>query len=92
MLLSRGTVSYPKVMLILHLYFSELEGATPFTRKIQPDELWLYKNPRSDSYIPTSVLWVGVTSNCLHKTLNYNVLIFSFNIVILTPDMSHRSD
>ncbi|PNF31588.1 Phospholipid phosphatase 5, partial [Cryptotermes secundus] len=37
--------------------YSELEGATPFTRKIQPDELWLYKNPRSDSYVPTNVLW-----------------------------------
>lgn len=48
------------VVLTLILYFSELEGATPFTRKIQPDELWLYKNPRSDSYVPTNVLWVSV--------------------------------
>lgn len=45
------------VRAVLALIFIELEGATPFTRKIQPDELWLYKNPRSDSYIPTSVLW-----------------------------------
>ncbi|GLG99076.1 hypothetical protein R5R35_012189 [Gryllus longicercus] len=42
---------------ILALIFIELEGATPFIRKIHLDELWLYKNPRSDSYVPTSVLW-----------------------------------
>jgi len=41
--------------------FSELEGAMRFTRKIQPDELWLYKNPSSDSYIFASVLFVRVT-------------------------------
>jgi hypothetical protein len=45
------------------LCYSELEGATPFARKIQPDELWLYKNPRSESYVPTSVLWVNLLSN-----------------------------
>lgn len=45
------------VRALLALIFIELEGATPFTRKIQSDELWLYKNPRSDSYVPTSILW-----------------------------------
>jgi hypothetical protein len=58
--------------------FSELQCATPFSRMIRPDELWLYKNPRADSYIPTSVLWEGFTSNCRHKTLNYNELIYSY--------------
>jgi len=80
-------------MLILHLYFSELEGATPFTRKIQPDELWLYKNPRSDSYVPTSVLWVGVTSNCRHKTMDYDILLFSdfalFRLLTWVPEMGN---
>lgn len=42
---------------VLALIFIELEGATPFTRKIQPDELWLYKNPRIDSYVPVVILW-----------------------------------
>lgn len=37
---------------------SELENAEPFTRKIHEDELWLYKNPRTESYVPTTILWV----------------------------------
>ncbi|XP_029045941.1 phospholipid phosphatase 5 isoform X2 [Osmia bicornis bicornis] len=37
--------------------FIELEKAEPFTRKIHEDELWLYKNPKTDSYVPTTVLW-----------------------------------
>ncbi|KAL7291330.1 hypothetical protein TKK_0014931 [Trichogramma kaykai] len=32
----------------------------PFTRKIHENELWLYKNPRVDSYVTTSVLWVAI--------------------------------
>ncbi|XP_067012702.2 phospholipid phosphatase 5 [Anabrus simplex] len=42
---------------LLACIFLELEGTAPFIRKIQPEELWLYKNPRSDSYVPTTVLW-----------------------------------
>ncbi|XP_017889653.1 phospholipid phosphatase 5 [Ceratina calcarata] len=43
--------------IILIGLFVELEKAEPFTRKIHDDELWLYKNPRTDSYVSTSVLW-----------------------------------
>ncbi|KAL7291329.1 hypothetical protein TKK_0014931 [Trichogramma kaykai] len=38
----------------------ELENMEPFTRKIHENELWLYKNPRVDSYVTTSVLWVAI--------------------------------
>ncbi|XP_017791837.1 PREDICTED: phospholipid phosphatase 5 [Habropoda laboriosa] len=37
--------------------FIVLEKAEPFSRKIHEDELWLYKNPRTDSYVPTTLLW-----------------------------------
>ncbi|XP_076632272.1 phospholipid phosphatase 5 isoform X2 [Colletes latitarsis] len=43
--------------IILIGLFIELEKAEPFTRKIHEDELWLYKNPRTDSYVPTIILW-----------------------------------
>lgn len=33
-----------------------LEFVEPFERKIQPEEAWLYKNPRTDSYVPVRVL------------------------------------
>lgn len=41
----------------LSVIFLELEHTSPFVRKIHIDELWLYKNPRTPSYVPTSVLW-----------------------------------
>ncbi|XP_076060197.1 phospholipid phosphatase 5 [Oratosquilla oratoria] len=41
----------------LSVVFLELEQTTPFVRKIHPDELWLYKNPRTPSYVPTNLLW-----------------------------------
>lgn len=37
--------------------YSQMERATPFKRKIHPDEIWLYRNPRTDSYVPTEILW-----------------------------------
>lgn len=41
----------------LLLQISILEKAAPFQRKIHPDEIWLYRNPRTQSYVPTEVLW-----------------------------------
>lgn len=38
----------------------ELEKAEPFTRTIHEDELWLYRNPRTDSFVPTTILWVYI--------------------------------
>nr|XP_053633149.1 LOW QUALITY PROTEIN: phospholipid phosphatase 5-like [Cherax quadricarinatus] len=41
----------------LSVIFIELEQTSPFVRKIHIDELWLYKNPPTASYVPTTVLW-----------------------------------
>lgn len=35
----------------------KLEHTTPFKRKIHPDEIWLYRNPRTTDYVPISILW-----------------------------------
>ncbi|CAI9738752.1 Hypothetical predicted protein [Octopus vulgaris] len=43
---------------LLYLYTDNLK---PFERHIQPEELWLYKNPETPSYIPVKFLWVIVT-------------------------------
>ncbi|XP_055642387.1 phospholipid phosphatase 5 isoform X2 [Toxorhynchites rutilus septentrionalis] len=36
------------------MYF---EWKDPFIRKIQPDEMWLYRNPRTESYVPLIALY-----------------------------------
>ena len=41
--------------------FVALEYWTPFQRVIHKEEAWLYANPRTDSYLPTSTLWPMVT-------------------------------
>ncbi|XP_054714633.1 phospholipid phosphatase 5-like [Uloborus diversus] len=45
------------IRLTLGVIFLVLEYAEPFHRKIQPEEMWLYKNPKTFSYIPTRILW-----------------------------------
>lgn len=60
---------------------SQLERATPFKRKIHPDEIWLYRNPRTNSYVPTEILWpfvfgIPVCTFLLHFLVTKNKLEF----------------
>ncbi|XP_015113363.1 phospholipid phosphatase 5 isoform X1 [Diachasma alloeum] len=43
--------------IFLAILFVMLEKAEPFVRKIHDDEVWLYRNPKTDSYVPTTFLW-----------------------------------
>uniref|UniRef100_A0A182PQV9 Phosphatidic acid phosphatase type 2/haloperoxidase domain-containing protein n=1 Tax=Anopheles epiroticus TaxID=199890 RepID=A0A182PQV9_9DIPT len=45
------------VRIALTCIYIALEFMAPFVRKIQPEELWLYRNPRTDSYVPLTMLW-----------------------------------
>jgi hypothetical protein len=48
-------------VLILHVSKTNriLEEAKPFIRVIHDEEMWLYKNPRSEDTIPTSAMFVS---------------------------------
>ena len=37
-----------------------MEEWPAFERKIHQEELWLYKNPRTPSYVPSEMLWVSI--------------------------------
>ena len=41
----------------LVIFFFYLESVEPFHRVIQKEELWLYSNPQSQSYVSTTVLF-----------------------------------
>lgn len=53
------TEAFLRVCLLL--VFLELEERTPFIRKVQPEEIWLYRNPMTDSFVPGHLLWKFVT-------------------------------
>ena len=44
----------------LVLFFFYLESVEPFQRVIQKEELWLYSNPQSQSYVSTKVLFLFI--------------------------------
>ena len=46
--------------LFLLAIFLITEISPPFNRIIYKEEAWLYSNPSTASYFPTSVLWVAV--------------------------------
>ena len=68
-----------------------MEKLQPFERKIHPEEMWLYKNPMTASYIPASLLWVykirrqrRSSKLCLQSILTLTVLILQ-PIVVFAP-------
>lgn len=49
------------------ILFRYYDKATPFIRQIQPEEIWLYNNPVTKSYVPSPILWsicIGFPAIC----------------------------
>ncbi|KAK2715438.1 phospholipid phosphatase 5-like [Artemia franciscana] len=63
-------------------FFLHMEEWPAFERKIHQEELWLYKNPRTPSYVPSEMLWflvvfvpLVVFSICFLVTKDFSDLI-----------------
>ncbi|XP_046585058.1 phospholipid phosphatase 5-like isoform X3 [Haliotis rubra] len=48
------------VRLALFVVYWITDDAVPFQRKIQPEEMWLYRYPKTPSYYPGYLLWLTV--------------------------------
>jgi len=59
------------IRICLLLIFLDTEQREPFIRKVQPEEIWLYRNPQTDSYLPSTWLWRMVTFVPLAAILFY---------------------
>lgn len=64
--------SIPRLELYL-LLFRTCEFLPPFERAIQPEELWLYKYPHTESYISMSTLWILALSIPLATILGFYI-------------------
>lgn len=68
-------------------FYRELEKAEPFTRKIHEDELWLYRNPRTESFVPTTILWVYIfrefSISKIPRCNLYLIIFFLFSLLYL---------
>ena len=73
------------IRIFLLLLFVELERWPPFVRKIQPEELWLYRNPMTESYVPSHLLWTFVTFVPL------SAIVISFMMTKNTVDLTISS-
>ena len=65
-----------------------MEKLQPFQRKIHPDELWLYKNPLTESYVPSKMLWVNMNIKMWvkHVILSYEPFFLIVQpIVVFAP-------
>lgn len=81
--------------LIVQFIDRELEHVEPFTRKIHESEMWLYRNPQIESYVPISTLWVSFelimakpikhfAADPIMSTIVYfQVLVFLMPIVVI---------
>jgi len=49
------------IRVLMLLLFMDLEERDPFIRKIHPEEVWLYRNPKTPSYVPGHLLWKMAT-------------------------------
>uniref|UniRef100_T1JH74 Phosphatidic acid phosphatase type 2/haloperoxidase domain-containing protein n=1 Tax=Strigamia maritima TaxID=126957 RepID=T1JH74_STRMM len=59
----------------------------PFQRKIQNEELWLYKNPRTPSYVPVAILWI-----CKLKDYPFVIFVPLFFITVYGITKRDKSD
>ncbi|XP_039453517.1 phospholipid phosphatase 5 [Culex pipiens pallens] len=53
---------FQEIILRLALFavYIFFEFQDPFVRKIHPEEMWLYRNPRTESYVPLTTLYPSV--------------------------------
>lgn len=57
-----GDMAEAGLRVFLLLLFIDLENRwEPFVRKIHPEEIWLYRNPKTPSYVPGHLLWKMAT-------------------------------
>jgi diacylglycerol diphosphate phosphatase/phosphatidate phosphatase len=70
----KNLVSDLSARFILVVIFVFMETAVPFQRVIHKEELWLYSNPMTDSYISATSLWFLIVIPLQFLPLTYNLM------------------
>ena len=74
MTFSKYYISELSARILLLLIFLYTEECEPFNRVIHPEEMWLYRNPRTDSYVTSMHLWFFIVMPLPFMPVLYHIL------------------
>ena len=64
--------------IFLLILFIILENCVPFQRLIHQEELWLYQNPQTKSYVTGTELWLFIVFPLPFLSVIYHILCYKF--------------
>ena len=85
-------ISEISARLFLLILFLISEKLTPFQRLIHQEELWLYQNPTTKSYVTSMHLWLFIVFPLPFLPLFYHILCYKFQNRFGKMENSYRKN
>ena len=77
MFLCFSVIFFPIAAFLLILFII-LENCEPFQRLIHQEELWLYQNPQTKSYVTGTELWLFIVFPLPFLSIIYHIICYKF--------------
>jgi len=73
--------------ILLFCIFIYTESAEPFNRVIHQEEVWLYQNPKTDSYVTSTHLWFSIVMPLPCLPILYHFISQKCSVAFLNEDV-----